>query len=262
MASARLPGPSQCKVFARLLATALVVGFACRVFAGGLPSVVGDWRGSLHPGEQTLRLELHVTSDAQGKLGVTIESVDQGEAVLKGSEVLCDGENFSFDVHSVSATYRAGFSADGKTLSGTWIQGGRLFPLDLSRRIHTVAALSYFAIAIAALAALFTLLRFDDRIVATILAQRWLRPVVVFAPLMLAIGLRATGYAYEKLAAAADARRYPAPGSWSTLVVTDFSSIVKVRHPNCLDRDRWRHAVVSVVSGAGWCRGIHACVHL
>jgi hypothetical protein len=44
MVSARLPGPSQCKVFARLLATALVVGFACRVFAGGLPSVVGDCR--------------------------------------------------------------------------------------------------------------------------------------------------------------------------------------------------------------------------
>jgi hypothetical protein len=44
MASARLPGPSQCKVLVRLLATALVVGFACRVFAGGLPSVVGDCR--------------------------------------------------------------------------------------------------------------------------------------------------------------------------------------------------------------------------
>lgn len=46
---------------------------------------------------KTLRLALHVTSDVQGKLGVTLESVDQGEAVFQGSEVLFDGENFSFE---------------------------------------------------------------------------------------------------------------------------------------------------------------------
>jgi len=99
MASARLPGPSQCKVFLQLLATALVVGCAFRAFAGRLPFVASDRRGSLHPGEQTLRLELHITRDAQGKLSV-IESVDQGEVVLKGSEVLFEGENFSFEVRA------------------------------------------------------------------------------------------------------------------------------------------------------------------
>ena len=42
IASARSPGLGECKVYARLLAIALVAGFAYPAFAGGLPSVVGD----------------------------------------------------------------------------------------------------------------------------------------------------------------------------------------------------------------------------
>ena len=142
---------------------------------------------------------------------MTIESVDEGDAVLKGSEVLFDAENFSFEVHSVSATYRGALSADGKRLSGTWIQRGTPFPLDLTPQTYTVLVLSFVAIAIAAFAALFTLLRFDEQVVAALLA----RALATTSRRISTIGPRDRvaydGLCLRKVGEAADARRYPAP---------------------------------------------------
>jgi CubicO group peptidase (beta-lactamase class C family) len=107
--------------------------------------VAGIWTGTLQtfdcPGINckpvNLRLVLHVTADAAGKLGASLDSVDEGVMDLPGDKVVLKANEFSFDIPSIKGNYQATISADGNSLNGTWSQGF-LFPLVFTRIIATV----------------------------------------------------------------------------------------------------------------------------
>ncbi len=96
------------------------------------PAVVGDWTGALQP-NVTLHRALHVTASAGGELAVTLDSLDQGAMGLPGSNVILKGNDFSFDIPSVSGNYKGTVGADGKTIKGVWSQGTPL-ALDFTRQ--------------------------------------------------------------------------------------------------------------------------------
>jgi serine-type D-Ala-D-Ala carboxypeptidase/endopeptidase len=75
-----------------------------------------------------LHLVLHVTADSAGKLGASLDSVDQGAMDLPGDKVVLKGNAFSFDIPSVRGDYKGTISGNGNSLKGTWTQG---IPLPL-----------------------------------------------------------------------------------------------------------------------------------
>src|SRR5271165_1075729 len=98
------------------------------------PSVVdGIWLGTLGAGSHSLRIQLHVKSDASGKESCSADSLDQGAMGLECAHVLLEGNKFSYDVPIVSGHWSGTLSADGKTLTGTWNQGQPL-PLNFERQ--------------------------------------------------------------------------------------------------------------------------------
>jgi D-alanyl-D-alanine-carboxypeptidase/D-alanyl-D-alanine-endopeptidase len=110
----------------------LVLG-AATTLAQTSASVVGDWSGILQTSGGTLRLALHVSTDAAGKLSVTLDSLDQNAMGLQGSNPVLTGDIFSFEIPSVSGTYSGTLGIDGNSISGTWSQGAPL-PLVFTRQ--------------------------------------------------------------------------------------------------------------------------------
>ena len=88
--------------------------------------ITGTWSGVLHPPNVSLHTLLHVSMDPAGHLSVTFDSLDQGAIGLEGSNATVKGNNFSFEIPSVSGTYSGTIGKDGKTINGTWNQGSPL----------------------------------------------------------------------------------------------------------------------------------------
>jgi hypothetical protein len=92
--------------------------------------IVGDWSGTLKPGNAELRLVLHVKS-ADGKLTATLDSVDQGvKGIPVDSITYADGA-VVFEMAQIQGHYEGKYDAAAKKIAGTWQQSGRDFPLDL-----------------------------------------------------------------------------------------------------------------------------------
>ena len=130
---------SRLSLIMRTLTTILFTLIALAAFvtpaaAVAPPVVVGIWTGTLQtyycPGINcrpvNLRFVLHVTVDSAGKLGVSLDRVDQGAMDLPGDNVVLKGNAFSFDIPSNGANYQATLSADGNSLNGTWSQDTHL----------------------------------------------------------------------------------------------------------------------------------------
>jgi len=120
--------------------------FILAAFAVSLASVAnaqnitGDWVGTLKAGEAELRLVLHITKGADGNLGATLDSVDQGANGIPVSAVSLKDSKLNLTVDAVKGTYEGTVNADATAISGTWTQGQPL-PLDFHR--GTVAKIEH-----------------------------------------------------------------------------------------------------------------------
>ncbi len=104
------------------------------------PSPVdGIWLGTLQAGPQSLRVQLHVQSDAAGKESCALDSLDQHAIGLECANVVATGSDFSFDVPVVHGHWSGKLSADGKAMEGTWNQGSPL-PLTFTRQATALVA--------------------------------------------------------------------------------------------------------------------------
>jgi len=114
----------------------LVFALALAALAQGPTAqrLAGEWKGSLDTGAGSLPLVLHLT-DADGKLSATLDSPAQGAYGLEGANTQLSGAKFSFEVPSVHGSYSGAVSADGKTISGTWTQGGAALKLVFTESV-------------------------------------------------------------------------------------------------------------------------------
>jgi pimeloyl-ACP methyl ester carboxylesterase len=90
----------------------------------------GDWLGTLDTGMGKLRLVLHIVNTEEG-LTATMDSLDQGANGLSVNSITRTGPELKFDMKSIGGNYDGTIAADLGTISGTWTQMGKSFPLAL-----------------------------------------------------------------------------------------------------------------------------------
>jgi uncharacterized protein (TIGR03435 family) len=89
------------------------------------------WQGTLHAGQQDIRLQLQVTK-ADGALKGKLYPIDMpGPGGLATTTLSLDGGVLKFTIVGMDVAYEGKVSPDGKSAVGTWKQGGRDTPLTL-----------------------------------------------------------------------------------------------------------------------------------
>jgi uncharacterized protein len=91
-------------------------------------SLVGDWKGTLNAGGSQLHLVLHVTKAEDGKLGATLDSVDQGANGIPVSAIAVKDGRFNMTVDAVHGKYEGVVNKAATEIKGTWTQ---MQPLEL-----------------------------------------------------------------------------------------------------------------------------------
>ena len=90
----------------------------------------GDWLGTLDTGMGKLRLVLHITNTEDGLIA-TMDSPDQGVNGLPVNSITRTGAEFKFEMKSIGGNYDGTIGTDLGTISGTWSQMGKSWPLVL-----------------------------------------------------------------------------------------------------------------------------------
>ena len=95
--------------------------------------IVGDWQGTLHAPQKDLRTIVQITQAKPGELKVVLRSIDQGGQPIPASSASFDDGVFKFAIEMIEGNYEGKMSADGKSIAGSWTQGGNPTPLVLER---------------------------------------------------------------------------------------------------------------------------------
>ena len=95
-------------------------------------ALVGDWQGVLGQGSLNLGVTVHFTQGGDGLSG-TIDIPAQGAQGLELDVADASNESVRFTIQGVPGNATFDGSLSGDTLSGTFTQGGQIFPFTLSR---------------------------------------------------------------------------------------------------------------------------------
>jgi pimeloyl-ACP methyl ester carboxylesterase len=94
----------------------------------------GIYAGTLQAGEAQLHILLHLIKTSGGSYRATLDSLDQGVFAIEASSVSISGAAVRLDVASNGAHFEGKFSANHKSIEGTWSQGGASLPLTFTRQ--------------------------------------------------------------------------------------------------------------------------------
>jgi pimeloyl-ACP methyl ester carboxylesterase len=103
--------------------------------------ISGDWQGNLKAGAQEFRILLEIAKSDNGEWTATMLSIDQSPDRGAGVPVTSfslNGSSIQFAIGAVGGSYDGKLSADGTSISGTWMQG-RPLPLEFRRATKETA---------------------------------------------------------------------------------------------------------------------------
>ena len=103
--------------------------------AGGVlraQDISGDWQGTLQAGKG-LRTILKITKGEKDGFSAKMYSIDQGGQPIPVGKITATDGTINMAVPVIDGSYEAKLSADGKTLTGIFTQGGQTHPLVLER---------------------------------------------------------------------------------------------------------------------------------
>ena len=110
----------------------LIASFSLATGSLSAQDVQGTWQGTLSVGAHDLRTVLKISKAADSILKGTFYSIDQGAEGLPTGPIQLSGGVVKFAVPGIGGDYTGKLSADGKTLTGSWSQGGKALPLNLA----------------------------------------------------------------------------------------------------------------------------------
>jgi len=124
------------KMMLSLVALAALVATPALRAQTAAPPAPGDlsgaWQGTIKAGGKDVRIVVKVAK-LDKSWSATLYNADQASQSLNASSVSQDGSTFKFKADLLSSSYEGKLSADGKSMAGTWTQGGQPFPLTLLR---------------------------------------------------------------------------------------------------------------------------------
>ncbi|HZQ54385.1 MAG TPA: M56 family metallopeptidase [Bryobacteraceae bacterium] len=94
--------------------------------------LAGTWQGTLQAPGHALRTVLKVTKSGPG-YSAQFYSIDQGGQAIPVTSITLDGSAVKYSIIGIDGSYEGKLSPDGKTITGTWTQGGHPLPLNLER---------------------------------------------------------------------------------------------------------------------------------
>lgn len=95
--------------------------------------VTGNWEGSLNIQGTEIPVIFHIKKDSTGKLTATFDSPKQQAFNLACSGVNVNGDSLVLLMKMLGGKYEGLLSADKKSVTGNWSQGGGSLPLDLKK---------------------------------------------------------------------------------------------------------------------------------
>lgn len=95
--------------------------------------VAGTWQGSLQPpnAPNPLRIVMKITTEAD-QLKAVFYSIDQGAQPMNAGAVTFQSSTLKVTLPAINGSFEGKMSADGKSIAGTFTQGGQL-PLTFTR---------------------------------------------------------------------------------------------------------------------------------
>lgn len=97
----------------------------------------GAWLGALDTGGIKLRIVFHIVNTDEG-LKATVDSPDQNARGLP-AKIARDGASVQIELNQIAARFDGKLNSSLTTLDGEWSQGGRTFPLVLTRVKNSAA---------------------------------------------------------------------------------------------------------------------------
>ena len=114
---------------------ALVTTPALRAQSAASPAagdLSGNWQGTLKVGKD-LRIIFNIYKGEKDGWSAKMYSIDQTPQPIPVASVTRQGSAVTISVDMIGGSYEGKLAADGKSISGTWTQGGQPFPLTLLR---------------------------------------------------------------------------------------------------------------------------------
>ena len=114
-----------------VIASTMVLG---AMTAASVSAAVGDWDGNLNTGSGSLRVVLHISQAADGKLTASLDSPDQGAAGITIDALTFKEPDLHFAIEPLGSSFDGKMNRDNSEITGEWKQSGHSLPLLLKRR--------------------------------------------------------------------------------------------------------------------------------
>ncbi|HWB84213.1 MAG TPA: TIGR03435 family protein [Bryobacteraceae bacterium] len=101
-------------------------------------SITGTWQGTLQAGRD-LRIVIKISTTPADALAAVLYSIDQGGQPMPAGSVALQGSTVKITVPGIGGTYEGKLGADGNSIAGTWTQGPKPLPLNLTRATEATA---------------------------------------------------------------------------------------------------------------------------
>jgi len=101
--------------------------------------ITGTWQGKLQDGEMERRIVYKITRTNDGGLTAVFYRLDHGAMQVTANSVTFQGSAVKISIAAIGAEYQGKLSADGTTLTGSWLSGGKASPLTMTRATEETA---------------------------------------------------------------------------------------------------------------------------
>ena len=114
-----------------MIASTLVLGATT---TASVSAAIGDWEGKIDTGNGSLRVIVHISQAADGKLNGSLDSPDQGSAGTAINSLIYKEPDLHFAIEQIGSSFDGKMIHNNSEISGEWKQSGLSLPLVFKRR--------------------------------------------------------------------------------------------------------------------------------
>jgi hypothetical protein len=118
-------------VLVTMIASTLVLGATT---GASVSAATGDWEGKIDARGSSLRVIVHISQAADGKLTGSLDSPDQDTIGIAIDVVSYQDPDLHFAIASIGSSFDGKMIHDNSEVSGEWNQSGLSLPLVFRRR--------------------------------------------------------------------------------------------------------------------------------